>query len=283
MLKRILLAVQFHTVLPVKISSGVSEKDMAGSVPFFPLAGAAQGFLLALPAIVFAHFFDRHTAGALALAVYIIASGGFDLDGLADTVDALSVKSCGDPEADREKRLQIMKDSHVGAMGAIAITVSILLKFVLVSGLIGMAGHLAGWAAFALLFMMPAFSKWATVPAMFHGKPARKDGLGRIFIGTTGAGDVAFASFLLACLYLTVFGLLSLAHGGPALNASRVYMFLFLIAFLYAAVRAALRVLTRNFGGLTGDHLGAITEAAEIAFLITALLWLRLLPSMSGL
>ncbi len=270
MFKRILLAVQFHTVLPVKVSGTVLEEDMAGSIPFFPLAGAAQGLLLAASAAVFALFFDRFIAGALSLAAYVIFSGGFDLDGLADTADALSVKSCGDPEADRKKRLEIMKDSHVGAMGVMALILSILLKFVLISGLLGLAGP----AAFAMLFMMPVFSKWATIPAMFHGSPARKEGLGRIFIGNARGKDVLLASFLLALLFFAASGLFAYQHRFSA--ASMVILFLFLAVFLYGAGLAAVRVLSRNFGGLTGDHLGAITEASEAVFLVSALLFVRL-------
>ncbi|MDA8088181.1 MAG: adenosylcobinamide-GDP ribazoletransferase [Nitrospiraceae bacterium] len=274
MFKRILLAVQFHTVLPVKVNGPVQEEDMAGSIPFFPLAGAAQGFFLAVSAMAFAHFFDfdRYAAGALALAVYIILSGGFDLDGLADTADALSVKSCGDPEADRQKRLEIMKDSHVGAMGVIALIISILLKFVLISGLLALTEPYA----FALLFMMPVFSKWATVPVMFHGKPARKEGLGRLFIGNAGAKDVALASLLLLCLWFAVFSSLFIYRQEgmlPQVHFPFLFLFFPLIIFLYAEGRAAARFLSRKFGGLTGDHLGAITEASEILFLIAASLW----------
>lgn len=279
MFKRALLAVQFHTVLPVKVSGTVLEKDMAGSVPFFPLAGAAQGLLLAASAALFTRFFDSYIAGALSLAAYVMSGGGFDLDGLADTADALSVKSCGDREADRKKRLEIMKDSHVGAMGVIALIISILLKFALISGLL----RLAAPAAFALLFMMPAFSKWATIPVMFHGSPARKEGLGRIFIGNAGGKDVLLASFFLALLFFAASGLSSYLHWLPAMPFSAyLFLFLFLTVFLYGAGLAAIRFLNRNFGGVTGDHLGAVTEASEAVFLVCAVLFVRFFASHAG-
>lgn len=272
MLKRILLAIQFHTIIPVRVNGDVSAEDMTGSIPFFPLAGAVQGLVLAASALASAHFFDRYIAAALALAVYMIFSGGFDLDGLADTADALAVKSSGAPEADRLKRLKIMKDSHVGAMGVMALVISILLKFVLISGLIRQpASGTVFPHFFAPLLMMPVFSKWVTIPVMLHGKPARKDGLGRLFIGNTGIKEIIFASFVVSCLYFAAFH----SHIGAAPFVSEVLLLLFSLGFLYIAGRAVAGFLSGRFGGLTGDHLGAITEVAEIAFLIIFLLWAR--------
>lgn len=272
MFKRILLAIQFHTIFPVRVNGDVTHEDMAGSVTYFPVAGAVQGFMLAASALAFSHFFESYIAAALALAVYTIFSGGFDLDGLADTADALSVKSSGDTEADRLKRLEIMKDSHVGAMGVMALILTILLKFVLINGLIAAAGnfHENHYFVFAPLFLMPVFSKWATIPVMFHGKPARKEGLGQIFIGNTGARDIFLSSFMVAALYFSAFRI-----SGVVPLISGIFLLLFLLVFFYAAGILITGFLTKRFGGLTGDHLGAITEAAEIAFLIVFLLWVR--------
>ncbi len=274
MIKRILLALQFHTIVPVKVSGEVTERDLARSAPFFPLAGALQGLLLAAASLALADAFGPNIGGGLSLAVLIIASGGFDLDGLADTADALAVKTSGDPEACRQKRLDIMKESTVGAMGVIAIVVSILLKFLLISGALA-SGYAPGrrWLVFALLFAMPAFSKWITLPAMYHGQPAREDGLGRIFIGNTGFREVACSTFLLAGIWLVAFY--------PALYLKDVSLtgciefFLFPLVFFYALGVLGVKFFAKKFGGLTGDHLGALTELAEALFLLIAVFRLR--------
>ena len=67
--------------------------------------------------------------------ILIVSNGGFHLDGLADTFDALSVKSSGDHAADRERRLRVMKDSTTGAIGVIAIVMTMLLKFLFLNNL----------------------------------------------------------------------------------------------------------------------------------------------------
>jgi adenosylcobinamide-GDP ribazoletransferase len=119
---------------------------------------------------------------------------------------------------------------------------------------------------------MPVLSKWITVPAMYHGISARSDGLGRIFIEHAGAGSLVLSTIGTAALCLTA----ALSH---LLAPSTLFVALFcgiIIAILYAFALAMLRILRKRFGGLTGDHFGAITELSELIFLLSAVLWSRL-------
>ena len=271
------MALQFHTIVPVRVNGEISEKDVASSAPWFPLAGAFQGFLLSVSAFALTKLFGPYIAGGLAVSVSIIASGGFDLDGLADTADSLAVKSSGDPAADRKKRLDIMKESTIGAIGAVALIISVLMKFLLISGLLE-----AGYgpeqkqrpAVFALLFLMPAFSKWTTLPAMYHGQPARQDGLGRIFIQNTGLKDVALSTILLTGLYSAIFWLPVFYLKAVPPAACEGFLLLIMVFFYILSVSAA-RFFMKKYGGLTGDHLGALTELADLFFLMISTLWLR--------
>ena len=278
-LRRILLAVQFHTIVPVKVkmNNAASEEELAGSVPFFPLAGTFQGILVAVSSFVFLNPLGPRVAGGLALAALIISSGGFDLDGLADTADALAAKTAAVPEAARQKKLAIMKEGPTGAVGAAAISASVLLKYLLISHLLEMpAGRTAPGGktvVFALLLLMPAFSKWATVPAMLHGRPARQDGLGRIFIGRTGPGQAALSTVLLAAIWFASFYPAVFLLKTSGLSACAVFL-IFLLAFFYALGVAAARFFEKKWGGLTGDNLGALTELSDILFLLAAALWL---------
>ena len=85
--------------MPVNVSGDVTEKEVAASAVFFPLAGAFQGLVTAVAASLLIGVVPPDVAAALALLCLILTNGGFDLDGLADTFDALAVKSSGD---DRE-------------------------------------------------------------------------------------------------------------------------------------------------------------------------------------
>jgi adenosylcobinamide-GDP ribazoletransferase len=116
---------------------------------------------------------------------------------------------------------------------------------------------------------MPVISKWMTVPAMYHGVSARKDGLGKIFIEHTGAGSVLAATGIVLLLFLPV----SFLHIGTS-AAGGVGLWALSLTVFYVFGLSAISFLTKRFGGLTGDHFGALTEISEILFLLAGYTWL---------
>lgn len=267
-MKRLLLAFQFLTIVPVRVSGQVTERDIAGSSVFFPLVGAFQGLLMALTALIFAGIVPADIAAGGVLLVLIASNGGFDLDGLADTVDAISVKATGDPEHDRTKRLAVMKDSTIGAMGVIALVMAILLKFIVIGRIIS---DFPLRAACALFLLVPVYSKWVTVPTMRHGNSAREDGLGRMFLEHMSWTKVAVSTAVVMLLTLSVIYLGSIrmsVMGAAGLCAALVTGF-----YIFGVLSAGF--FRKKFGGLTGDNLGAATEISEILFLGAAYIWLR--------
>ena len=261
-----LLAVQFLTIIPVRMETDFSEEEIPRSAVFFPAVGAVQGCFATGVAFFAIPLFTPEIAGVLPVLALVISNGGFHLDGLADTFDALAVKSSGERGADRTKRLAVMKDSSTGAIGVTAITLVLLMKCLLISNIISCSASLA---PYALLFLLPVFSKWAMVPAAYHGIAARKDGLGRLFIENVQAKDLALSSVITLFLSFVVASILQQ-------TSSTAWALLFiLLAALYIFSFAAVKFCRLKFGGITGDSFGAISEIAEIVFLMVALLWLR--------
>jgi adenosylcobinamide-GDP ribazoletransferase len=266
-MKRILVAFQFLTIIPIRIGGKLSESDVSLSALFFPLIGFVQGVVLAVLCLFSLKVFSPAVASVLVIAAYLLSNGAFHQDGLSDTVDALSVKSTGDTEKDRAKRLAVMRDPTAGPVGVVAIVVNLLLKFVLLNEVLKAQGHSSLDPAVVL---MPAVAAWSMTMMMPGARNARSDGLGKIFLGRVNAGHACLASILLVCLASIGY----LASGYPGYgHAGRYFLFFF------AASAAALcggwvlrRLCTVRFGGLTGDNLGAIHEAAEIVLLIMAVL-----------
>ncbi len=263
-----LLALQFLTIIPVRVGGDVSEREIAQSAAFFPLAGALQGLLAALSALVLVKVFSPEITSGLVLLVLIICNGGFDLDGLADTADALAVKSTGNPQADKVKRLAVMKDSAVGSIGAVALIMDIFLKFLFIRQLFLIHSL---YTCMSVLFLMPAFSKWAPVPAMYHGAPARADGLGRIFIDNMKVNTLILSSLVLVVIYIAAAEL----HLIGAYGSVSVTLLVILLAIFYLFSTASVRFFRERFGGLTGDHCGALSEISEILFLAVTTIWLQ--------
>ncbi len=266
-MKLLLLAFQFLTVIPIKVTGDISDIEMSRSAVFFPAVGLFQGMLAVGAVHLSARFFGGEIAPAMALLALEASTGGFHLDGLADTFDAISVKSSGDDASDIGRRLSVMKDGRTGPAGVMSIVFAVLLKFLLLKGLLL---SLTRPAFYAFLFLMPVYSKWAMVPPMYHGIPARKDGLGKIFIGKTGMGTVVLSTCLTIIVSVFVYVLWLGEEYGPYLTP---LPFVFL-ALLYLLGFLSARYCTGKFGGVTGDILGAISEISEIFFLMGVSAWL---------
>ena len=266
-MKKLLLAFQFLTIIPVRTGLPASNRDTAGSSAFFVVVGLLQGLLIAAAAFLSGTVFPPELAVAIALLVLVLSNGGFHLDGLADTFDALAAKSSGNILADREKRLSIMKGSTTGPIGVIAMMFALALKYLALKNI----SNLSHFTYYSSLILMPVLPKWTMVISMYHARAAREDGLGNIFINGTGAKEAAISTMILVIL-------LALPEICPG-NLVSIFQPLFyaaLLVTLYGLCRLWVNFFDKRFGGLTGDTVGAIGEFSEIIFLFMVILWSQL-------
>ncbi len=260
-MKSLWLAFQFLTLIPVGRTIQIEESDLPKSVSFFVFVGFFQGALFLSAELAFGYFFHPNLSLALAMLLLIISNGAFHLDALADTFDALSVRG------DRDKKLSVMKGGAVGPIGVVAIIASLSLKYFALQNI----SHLLPFTYYSSLLFMPIFSKWAMVVALFHGRSVRKDGLGFHFIGRVGVSQVIFST-------LTMIGVLLLASimAGNYVPQGQYFFYCLLLVIIYCLCRLLLLFYNRQFGGLTGDMVGSISEITEVIFLMTVIMWSRL-------
>ncbi len=263
-MKRILLAFQFLTIVPVRNTSGIRAGDIAGSSAFFVIVGLFQGVLFLAAAYLSGLVFHDDLAIATALLVLVLSSGGFHLDGLADTADALAAKASGDVETDRQRRLDIMREGATGPIGVIAIVFALAFKYRALRSI----AHLPASTYYSSLLLMPVIPKWTMVISMLHASPARKEGLGRIFIEGTGIREAVMSTCMLAALL----ALPEMFLGG-LIQAHKPMFYGGLLLALYGLCRLLVHLFNNRFGGLTGDTFGAISEVSEVFFLLMVILW----------
>jgi adenosylcobinamide-GDP ribazoletransferase len=264
-MKSVLLALQFLTIIPIRLKGHVTERDVGRSAAFFPLAGMVQGLAAAGVAFGLAPYFPSAVVAAMAVLVLILTNGGFHLDGLADTFDAVAVKSGGEPSADRIRRLAVMKDSATGAIGVVSIVVCILLKYVFITAAFD---RYHTESAVYLLFLMPVFSRWVMTTVIFHTRSARIDGLGKVFIEQARIATILIAGLLLAALFAA-----ATFVAAPLASASAIKFLLLMLVCLYAFSLLWAVFCARRFGGSTGDTIGAASEIGDLLFLMVALAW----------
>jgi len=260
-MRSFLLALQFLTIIPVRVAGQVGERDVARSSALFPLVGLLQGLALVAADAIFTLVFHPDLALALVLLVLVLSSGGFHLDGLADTFDGLAAKG------DSRRKLEVMREGSVGAMGVIAVVFSLGIKYLALRS----ASSLTAGAYYLSLLSFPVLSKWAMVVGMFHGRPARGDGLGRMFIEGAGLREFIVGTVLTA-FTITLPVLLMPSNFEP----SRHLFHLGALVALYACARGICGLFSRRFGGLTGDALGAGGEIIENIYLLMVLAWSEL-------
>ena len=87
-MKKFLIALQFLTIFPVKLRD-IKEKELPGSVNYYPLVGLGIGLLLAGTGLLLSKIFPAAVSAVLLIGLYLLLTGALHLDGFIDTIDGL--------------------------------------------------------------------------------------------------------------------------------------------------------------------------------------------------
>jgi adenosylcobinamide-GDP ribazoletransferase len=242
----LLVSLRFLTRLPIPFVRTIDPPPLAEAMGMFPIAGAVIGaisgavlvgcHLMALPA---------YFCAAAALGAGALLTGALHEDGLADIADGFGGGKS------REHRLEIMRDSRIGAYGTIALCLTLLARAALLVALL----RLPPASTVILVASAAAFSRALMVDLMWATRPARRDGLSVL------AGRPSRNTTLLA---LAIGGLGAGVAGGSVLSPAAGVLALVAGGVALAMVRA---IAMRKIGGQTGDVVGAGQVLSETAML----------------
>lgn len=235
-------AVMFFTRLPLPSSPDWDPADLQRSAAYFPLVGWLVGAVAALAWWLAARVWPPAVASGVSLAATLLLTGALHEDGWADVCDGFGGGTS------RDRVLEIMRDSRVGAFGAIGVVVMLGLKWLGVAALpqasvpaVLIAGHALSRAA--------AISLMATLPYV-RGESVKA----KPMASTLSGRRLAFAA----------------ATGAGALLLLPPRAWWAVLAVI--AARAALaRWFKGRIGGYTGDCLGAAQQVCEVVFYLTIL------------
>ena len=233
-----LIALQFLTLLKIGKVNIVSDVDLAKSMAWFSVVGILIGLILAGIYAVLIAYLPAIVVASIIVLLTAVFSGGLHLDALADTFDGIAGGK------DSNDILRIMHDSNIGAIGAAAVFISLLIKFSCVY---------SAQAPAKAIIVSSIFSRWAFV---FSAKnwPAAPDseGLGKKFISFVSIKELLWASLAMFAAVMYVFGIKGLI----------------LITIIVLSVWIFNNFIKNKIGGLTGDTLGAAGELAECIALV---------------
>lgn len=243
------LALQFFTALPIRKAFDMNARSatiMYGAIPLIGLGiGALQAIFLTVNDTYFA--LSPLFTAILIVVLHFVATGGLHMDGVVDTGDAYF------SYRDQKKRLEILDDPRIGAFGAMTLVLFVLLK-------VGVLYELL-LRGLPLLYMIliPFIARQAVILVFITTNTSKETGLASYFKKTVNERTLLWIviSYFIAILAAVLFlqnGILLILYGA-----------MLVFTALYRSWAK------RNFGGISGDLLGAIFEWAEL------ILWFVLL------
>ena len=230
------VAFQFLTRLPIS-RIAYHPDSLSRSAKFFPVVGLVIGVGASVLQHILAPHLHRMLVALLILTFLVLITGGLHEDALADTADAFG------GGWNREQVLTILRDSRIGSFGALALALSVLARFLLLS-------ILPVNRFTALVVSAHVLCRWTTLPLGYFLRTAR-EGEGQ---GARIAQKISPTSLLV----------------GTLLTFSIIFYLLrreFWIPIVAALLITGLSGLYyyRRIGGITGDCFGATNQLTEIA------------------
>ncbi len=243
-------ALMFYTRIPCPSTIDHDPDYINKATRYFPLIGWIVGAISFLFYWASNFLFDTNIAVLVSLIAGVLTTGAFHEDGLADVFDGFGGGWT------KEKILDIMKDSRVGAYGAIAIVFLLLLKFIGLNNLVGTT-HFSTIQILLLFIVYHSLARLATINIVFTSTYSRDDETSKVkpIAKTHSSVEIIGAYF---------FGLLPLA-----ILAYFNIKFLIVLLPLFLLVFFARRYFIKWINGYTGDCLGAVEQLAELIIILT--------------
>ncbi|MCU0648150.1 MAG: adenosylcobinamide-GDP ribazoletransferase [Gemmatimonadaceae bacterium] len=235
--------VMFLTRIPVPRAVGHSDAQLAASTAYFPVVGALVGAIGGVVLLLAARWWTPFIAATAAVATTIWVTGAFHEDAWADACDGFG------GGWDTEQVLTIMKDSRVGAYGAIGVALMLAARIAAVSALVGRDP----WTAARVLLAAHVLARWSSLPLIRALPYLSTQGNSKPVAAGVTIPRLAVGTALAALLSLSVLAPLGARVVGIAWGVGGV------------TTIVGARYLRRRIGGITGDALGAVNQATEVA------------------
>ncbi len=246
----ILIAFSFFTVIPMPLVEWTGRR-----MRFLPLLMPAVGLVIGftgylLYSLLVVSALSTFSKAVIMVLFYLVITGGLHMDGLMDTADAYFSRQS------RERRLEIMKDSHLGAFAVMTFVSLILAKITCFFEIFRLEG--AAPKALLLLFI-PILSRIIQASMLCLFPYAKEDGLA-VMYGEAAEGRTPYILGLYFILTTVVIYFLTGIRG----LILPLGLLLF-CAYYYFSTK-------KSFGGITGDVVGGFVELAELLMLMMLLL-----------
>lgn len=233
----IIAAFQFLTIFPTLIKRMFTAQEMGRAVAWFPFVGIVLGLFLYTANYFAQLIFPANVSAALTLFAWVIFTRAFHLDGFMDTCDGLFGGFTP------ERRMEIMKDSRVGAFGVAGGVLVLLAQYSAIESSTNL---------FTALILATTLGRWASPLVIYSFPYAREDGLGIEMKRNVRRKEILIATLITGIALFFIHGSLG---------------FIFMLGAAVVAFLVSLYAM-RLIHGLTGDIYGTVTTVIEMIVLI---------------
>ena len=238
------LALMFFTRIPCPSFDDFKESDLNDASRYFSTVGILVGFLSFAAFFGATFYFSVVTSVILSLGFSVFLTGAFHEDGFADMIDGFGGGWT------KEKILEIMKDSRVGAFGVIGLIILFALK---ISLMVEVLPKLEPLAALAFFMAMHSLSRAASGSLIISSKYVQEDKVSKAKPLATGMSPQSF-------LFMMLVGLL------PLILLKNPFFFIICLPVFLTSFTAG-KYFEKWIGGYTGDCLGATQQICEVVFM----------------
>lgn len=258
MINALIMAFATYTKIPMPVLSNDSaNRGVRNMLCAFPATGLVTGMCQA--ALVYLMLECRLNllfAAAIMTVCPVFINGGIHMDGFMDVSDAVS------SWADREKKIQILKDPHIGSFAVIYACIYFVLYFGACSSIYEKAGYYFGWQNILLIVMIYPFERCLSALTSLWFKKMKKDGM---LASSAGTEKVSFNNkrSLVLIVQLLLYGA-ALCMCGAAGIVIAVFMLLVTVYYRYFTMNV--------FGGVSGDTAGWLLQICELTAIVLAAL-----------
>ena len=247
-MKRFIAILQFMTRIPININVGFDD-EFHKSIVYFPLVGFVLGMLLYLVGLVSNCIFDPFITSILVTLALVILTGGLHIDGVGDTFDAIY------SYRDKDRMLEIMKDSRLGTNALLAVMFLILLKVAFIYSIINKG---LMWT----IIFMPVIARLGVTLILYKTKTPREKGMGNLFIGKATMPILITLILYTVVIIISVSKILFLSSNVMTLKIISTIIIVGVFSIMFK------NSIYKKIDGITGDILGCTIELNEVIYLL---------------
>jgi adenosylcobinamide-GDP ribazoletransferase len=240
----LLLSFQFFTSFPIQKQLPMNRKSVTAMYMTMPILGLLMGCTIASLIFINEQFlqFSSLLVAVCIVVANIVMTGGLHLDGWLDMGDAYFSYQ------DQTRRLEILEDSRIGAFGAISLVVLLLLKIAFIYEVLNQFDT----TEYLFFICIPFLSRLAIILYFLSTQPVKEKGLAAYFKTQVIHKTV--------CLSIIIYFLVLTLVAYYFSTSQLLLLFIAMILFVYLYRRWTIK----NFGGMTGDLIGALYEGTEL-------------------